>query len=310
MSLEMPVTALVPWFGSKRNLAPVIVEELGPHKAYWSLFCGSAADLFAKEPCTMETVNDMHGGLINLARVVQDSKLAEQLFAKSYRTMLAKDLFIAATKRLEKRRKVPNTKPDPDWAYDYLLVSWFGRNGVAGTRSYNNGFCVRYTKNGGHAAKRWCSAVESIPAWCERLRQVTVLNEDAFPLLERIEDAPGTAIYLDPPYLIKGAKYVYDFASEVPVSEAIADGDGEKPCKRNDHVRLAARARRFRHTRVVVSYYDHPNLELLYPGWSMRKINVSKALAHQGSRGKNDARAVEVLLTNGPCFGGQEGRLF
>ena len=36
-------TALAPWFGSKRNLAPTIAEELGPHCCYFEPFCGSVA---------------------------------------------------------------------------------------------------------------------------------------------------------------------------------------------------------------------------------------------------------------------------
>jgi hypothetical protein len=49
---------------------------------------------------------------------------------------------------------------------------------------------------------------------------------------------------------------------------------------------------------VVVSYYDHPELDRLYAGWSKRRIEVSKATAHQGRRGENAAKAMEVLLTN------------
>lgn len=44
----MKITALAPWYGSKRTLAPRIVEQLGEHRAYWEPFCGSCAVLFAK----------------------------------------------------------------------------------------------------------------------------------------------------------------------------------------------------------------------------------------------------------------------
>ena len=61
------IGAIAPWFGSKRSMAPIIVSELGPHSAYWEPFCGSMAVLMAKPPCIMETVNDLHADLINLA---------------------------------------------------------------------------------------------------------------------------------------------------------------------------------------------------------------------------------------------------
>jgi len=68
------IKALVPWFGSKRRLAPEIVRELGPHAAYWEPFCGSLAVLLAKPPCPMETVNDLHADLVNLANAIADHK--------------------------------------------------------------------------------------------------------------------------------------------------------------------------------------------------------------------------------------------
>ncbi len=52
------------------------------------------------------------------------------------------------------------------------------------------------------------------------------------------------AIYCDPPYLVKGAKYVHDFTD-------------------SQHEDLAKLLRRFKHTRVVVSYYEHPALDEL-----------------------------------------------
>jgi DNA adenine methylase len=280
---EMPVTAIAPWFGGKRTLAPAIVAELGPHRAYWEPFCGSMAVLMAKAPASMETVNDLHGDLVNLARVIRDDRLGAVLYRRLRRTLLSRNLF-------EESAAVIRVAPGPDAvdvdrAYHWFVVSWFGRNGVAGTANYNAGFCVRYTANGGHAAKRFASAVESIPAWRRRMRGVTILSDDGLELVDRIEDSPGTAIYCDPPYLVKGARYVHDFADK-------------------DHVRLATLLRRFRRARVVVSYYDHPRLAGLYPGWTKRTFEVSKAMAHQGRRGGNDTRAVEVLLFNGPSHAG------
>jgi DNA adenine methylase len=92
-------------------------------------------------------------------------------------------------------------------------------------------------------------------------------------------DEKGVAIYIDPPYLVKGAKYIHDFKPE-------------------DHQRLASALQRFKKARVVVSYYDDLRLDNMYPGWSQHKINVSKAMSNAGSRGKKNIRAIEVLLTN------------
>jgi DNA adenine methylase len=233
----------------------------------------------------METVVDLHWDVTNLAKVVQDVELAPQLYRRLRRTLLSEQLHRDAAKRYAERGYCPDvSQPDLDRAYDYFLCAWLGRNGVAGTHSYNQGFCVRYTANGGHAPKRWDSAVRSIPAWRRRMANLTILNRDMFKVLPRILDEAGTAIYCDPPYLIKGAKYIHDFES-------------------GDHEQLAEALGRFRKARVVVSYYDHPLLAELYPEWTRRVIEVSKALAHQGRRGKNDTKAREVLLMNGPSYG-------
>jgi len=170
------------------------------------------------------------------------------------------------------------------------VTAWIGRNGVAGTKDYNAGFCLRFTLKGGHAATRWRSVVDSLPAWHDRLRNVNILRRDAFELLPRIEDAPRTAIYVDPPYFHKSKRYRYDFEAE-------------------DHQRLAAALQRFRQARVVVSYYEDPSLDQLYPGWTQRRIPITKAMANQGRRGSGASRAVEILLLNGPSVA-EQARLF
>lgn len=277
----MKITAIAPWFGSKRTLAPRIVEALGPHAAYWEPFCGSCSVLLAKEPATMETVNDLHGDLVNLARVLQTEREAIDLYARLSRTLMSEGIFreqAAAWK--EAGRQPAGDNPDGDRAYRFFLCSWMGMNGVAGTSSYNQGFCARFTKNGGHAGTRFRAAVESIPDWHYRLAAVTILSRDGLELCEKIEDADGVVIYADPPYLVKGAKYVHDFESA-------------------DHVRLAASLCRFKRTRVVVSYYDHPQLETLYPGWTKVYCATTKAMTASGVRDKNNStKAPEVLLIN------------
>lgn len=284
--LNMKIKSILPYFGGKRNLAPRIVEELGDHRVYWEPFCGSMAVLMAKSSCcVMETVNDLHGDLINLARVIQHPEHGSKLYRRLRRTLMAEELFTDSAGIV--RSSEAGDVLDPDRAYHYMLTAWVGRNGVAGTSSYNAGFCVRYTANGGHAAKRFDSVVRSIPAWRRRLANVTILRRDAFELLPRIDDRPGTALYVDPPYIEKSTKYVHDFAD-------------------TDHERLAESLHRFEHARVVVSYYAHPLLDKLYPGWTQRRFEVSKAMAHQGRRGQNDTKAVEVLLINGPSYSSLE----
>jgi DNA adenine methylase len=287
---EMKASGLVPWFGAKRSMAPVIVQEFGPHRTYWELFCGSMAVLLAKPVASMETVNDLHDDLLNLARCLQHREVGPRLYRRMRRVLMDEREHREAATRVRDElapSQVHAVGLNPNRAFDYFVASWFGRNGVAGTKSNLRGiasFNVRYTNRGGSASKRWESVVHSIPAFRRRLRNVAILASDGIALCERIADDPGTVIYADPPYLKKGAEYIHDF-------DWLA------------HRRLAKALRRFERARVVVSYYDHPDLDAMYPGWTKRDVSVTKALVNQGRRDEEvQSKAPEVLLINGPSY--------
>lgn len=280
---EMTIGAIAPYFGGKRALAPRIVAELGKHRVYWGLCCGSLAVEMIKPPCVMETVVDLYGDLTNLARVLADRKLRRRLHHELRWALMSDAVFEDAASTIQ-ASDFDGDAPDWQRARCYLLMAWLGRNGVAGTSTYNSGFCVRYTASGGHAAKRWAGVLASIPAWGERLANITILRRDVFEVLPRIEDGQGTAIYCDPPYIEKGATYIHDFGDE-------------------DHDRLAVMLRRFTKARVILSYYEHPRLADLYPGWVKVDCARSKALVNQGMRDDTGTTlAPEVLLINGPSY--------
>lgn len=72
----MKIKSLVPWYGSKRTLAPRIIQQFGPHATYVEPFAGSLAVLLAKPPARHEVVSDLHEDLINLLRVLCDRESA------------------------------------------------------------------------------------------------------------------------------------------------------------------------------------------------------------------------------------------
>lgn len=294
----MRIGALAPWFGAKRTLAPIIVRQLGPHHAYWEPFCGSMAVLLAKPVCRTETANDLHGDLINLARCIADDRLGPQLYRRLRRVLAAQAELEVARQRLHDRPMVNGL--DLERAQDYFVNSWLSMNGTAGTFGagespdgppVRRGIVRRFSSEGGAPAVRFASAVDSIPSWRRRLRRVFVLRSDGLELCERIEDREGTVIYADPPYLVKGEAYVHDFESA-------------------DHERLATALRRFKATRCVVSYYTHPDLEKLYPGWAVLDVSVTKSLVNGGRQTRQRVVAPEVLLINGPAIEEPQRLLF
>ncbi len=289
----MKIKALAPWFGSKRSLAPTIVEIIGKHKAYWEPFCGSMAVLMRKPVCDIETVNDLNGDLINLAKVVQHKDLAFELYDKLSRTLCAERFFLESKERWTSApteallAEGEEADPDIDRAYDFFVASWMGINGVSGTKRCNYQFALRWCVGGGQGAKRWANVVSSIPAWHKRLANTMIVQKDAFWLLENIKDEAGTVIYCDPPYFTKSNKYVYDFENE-------------------DHTKLAELLNRFKKTKVIVSYYDDPKLQELYAGWDRPYVgrdrfqmmrNATKT-SKKSTAPVKQKKQTEVLLVN------------
>ena len=290
MTSEAKIKAIAPWFGSKRTMGPQIAEQLGRPRALFLLGCGSLAPLFSIAPCAQETCVDLHGHLINLARVLQDDEAAPRLYERLQRTLCSEDLFDKSKVIITDHADIAESgMPSVDMAYHYFVASWVGRNGVAGTERVNYQIAVRWTPNGGAGGVRFRSATESIPAWHQRLRQALLLKRDMFDVLPRIDDHPGTSIYVDPPYVRDGAtrcgksKYLHDFTLK-------------------NHIDLANELARFERARVVVSYYDHPKIRQLYQRFTIIDCTRQKNLHVQNRRGAKRCDAPELLIVNGPSY--------
>jgi DNA adenine methylase len=274
-SNQMTLGAILPYFGGKRNLADRIVAEFGPHKSYWELCCGSLAVLFAKPRSAYEHVVDLNGDVTNLTRVLASDQY-EELEDRVRRTMFSEGIHQEAVSKL-----ATGTADELDRAYYTLVVAWMGRNGTYGLANGSSGnFCPRYTHNGGNSGTRWQGVGRNIPPWHDRLFGVGVLTRDVMVVAKKIGDAPGTVIYADPPYLSKSHEYAVDFAPE-------------------QHRKFADLLRAKQHCRIIVSYYDAPELDELYPGWTKIQLDAVKVMTQK----KGGAEyAPEVLLINGPSL--------
>lgn len=312
-STTMKVRGLAPWFGGKRTMAPDIVAELGPHTQYFEPFCGSMAVLLAKEPSQKETVNDLHGDITNLARVVATSGSAEVLYDRLQRTIMAEGILHDAREKLEHTTVPESEHPGHvsgemvDRAFWFFVGSWMGRNGTAGTARVDYQIAVRWTRGGGSPTQRFKNAVDSIPAWHHRLRNVVILRRDAFEISDRFEDHQSTAIYADPPYPFEtrsnisedgkstaggGGRYLHEFKH----------GAGGLFAARDDHQKLRDILAKYKHARIVVSSYDCPRYRELYAGWTFIEKTRQKHLHAMNGRGARPMEAPEVLIINGPSL--------
>ena len=271
---------IAPGFGSKREMAPEIISHFGPHDQFWEPFVFTCSILLAKEPCRHEIVSEKNPDVANLIRVLADSHQSKRLWEMVSRWPVSESLFDDAVARLSSQTWNAAI-PFADRAFDFLLVSWQGPSGLAGTTRKPR-FAVRNTTSGGTVAARWRSVADSIPEWHERLRNVEFRCKDAFELIAACPDREGTVNYCDPPYLSDtrtAGHYLCDFTPE-------------------DHVRLAESLSRFKKTKVLLSYYDSPRLAELYPGWHKVTVSAPRKMKHVGGGDQETVAAPEVLLIN------------
>lgn len=199
--------------------------------------------------------NDLHRHLINLAQVVADPKLYDQLIAN-----LEKQLF--HTDALEKAnwycQQIEEGAGDSDrcyWATQYFICCWMSRSGTAGTKAeFNQKLSVRWEAAGGDSAIRYRSAVAGLEAWHKLFQQrnATFTALDCFDFLDKCKDRDKHGIYADPPFPSAGARYRH-----APTTAAEVEW----------HTRLRDRLEQFDKTKVVVRYHAHKLITRLYDEW-------------------------------------------
>lgn len=293
----MLIGGTVPWAGAKRQLAGEIVGLMPPHHVYWEIPCGSMAVLFRKPKVRQESVVDMHGDLLNLARIIQHPTLGPQLYRRIRRTLCHEQLFMEAATIVAE--DLPyygvNDPPDLDRAYAFFVRSWLNRRQQEGIQSGGGGdqIAVRWGPKGGAPATRFRSAAQSMVAWRRRLNSVLILRRDLFDVLKAIcdegGDRPDTLIYCDPPYFEKGFEYLYEFRTATGGAGLFGAAGHD------DHDRLAEHLHRFKAAKVMLSYRLHPRLDQLYPTWSRRVFRVPNNSSNAAGVPRE---AEEVVLAN------------
>lgn len=280
-----PLGGILGYFGGKRTLAPQIVSHFGDHSMYYEPMAGSLAVLLAKPACQLEVVSEKNPDVANLIRCLADEERAQCLFEATRSHLVSETMFREAAERLSEPFGWPEDDDSTNnhRAKDFLLVSWQGPSGLAGTTRKPR-FAVRNTTSGGSLAARWAAVAPAIPAWHERLRNVEFRCKDAFELLKSVPDQNGCVIYCDPPYFADsrtGGDYACDFTDA-------------------QHNELFLYLSFLKKTRVVVSYYDSPSANLLYDRWRKVPLVASRTMKHATGGSQESVSAAEVLFINQP----------
>lgn len=281
ISDEPTTTAIAPWFGSNRMLAPIVGEEVGSRAWCGVPFAGGMSELRCIKSRTIH-VNDKHRLVINMARVMADAMYGPKLYRELRRQGFHPDTLDVARKYCQTFGPSPADEElsivDYCLARNYFICCWMGRSAKAGTRDEFKGkLPVRYTISGGDSAVRYQSATSSIVAWRRILRRCTFATDDVFDFVEEVKDEDWVAVYADQPFPDAGQPYKHGFTER----------------ETRD---LAERWTYFKNARIVCRFYDHPLVRELYPEdrWTWRFLD--------GGRTQANKKPPEVLLINGPSY--------
>lgn len=252
------------YFGGKTLLAPWIVRHFPNHQHYVEPFGGSLAVLLAKQPSTMETVNDLDGALMTFWRILRDQP--EELERVCALTPHSRAEHAAAYDQ-------PDDLSDLERARRVWVQLTQGRGGIrtaTGWRHYAKP--VGSTSMPGYLA----GYVGRIAAAAARLAQVSLESRPALDVIAKYGAEPDVLLYVDPPYL-GSTRFSGGYVHEMKSDEQHRDlASALKSCK----------------AAVVLSGYHSPLYAELYDGWHVTKTPTSTG------QGGTWSERTEVLWSN------------
>jgi len=182
--LKTPIT----YYGGKQTMLIHILPLIPEHNSYTEAFAGGLAVLFAKEPSSLETVNDLNGELINFYKVCQTKfdELAMELHCTLHsRTMheYAEFVYMHPWHFTEVERAKAL----------WILSKMSFASKLDGSFGYDK------TKNS--MPKKIDFAIQNFDDKIyERLRRVTIECTDALRIIKS-RDTKETFHFVDPPYI-------------------------------------------------------------------------------------------------------------
>ncbi len=252
---------LFPWPGGKTRLLQHLLPLLSdnPHSCYVEAFAGGAALLFAREPAKVEVLNDTHGELVRLYRVVANH-LDE--FVRQFRWALtSREMFKWA------QMQHPDTLTDIQRAARFFYLQRLAFGGKVAGQSFGTATTSPKRIN-------LLRLEEDLSAAHLRLHSVVIENLPWQDCLARY-DAPHTLFFLDPPYW-QTEGYGADFGLE-------------------QYEQLAERMASMQ-ARSILTINDHPDMRRVFSGFKSRTVSIKYTL---GGNGRSTPRKERVYLGPG-----------
>lgn len=193
----MQAKPILPWMGGKRRLAKQIIPLFQEHTAYVEPFCGGAAVFFMKAPSQVEVINDVHGELVNMYRVV---KHHPDELVRQFRWGL-----VSREEYLTQREIDPRHLTDIQRAARFFYLQKLAFGGKVAGQTFGTSAISPPRLN-------LMRIEEDLSTAHLRLARTVVEHLDWAECMRRY-DRPGTLFYLDPPYW-GTAGYGTDFGLE------------------------------------------------------------------------------------------------
>ena len=255
------IKTLFPWPGGKTRLLQHLLPLLSdnPHTCYVEAFAGGAALLFAREPAKVEVLNDTHGELVRLYRVVANH-LDE--FVRQFRWALtSREMFKWA------QMQHPDTLTDIQRAARFFYLQRLAFGGKVAGQSFGTATTSPKRIN-------LLRLEEDLSAAHLRLHRVVIENLPWQDCLTRY-DAPHTLFFLDPPYW-QTEGYGGEFGLEQ--YEQLAD-------------RMASMK-----GRAILTINDHADMRRIFAGFKSRTVSIKYTI---GGNGRSVPRKERVYLAAG-----------
>lgn len=202
--------------GAKSRLADWIVNNMPKHNVYLEPYAGSLSVLLNKPRCHIETVNDLHGEVVNFFRVLRDKP-----------DELKRLIEFTPYSREEYDLAYQDSVSEIERARRFCVRCW---QGFGCANLYHNGFKSGQQSSSPNPAKAWAEYPNIIIPAAERLKGVQIENIPAIELIKRYNTS-DVLIYADPPYLHSTRKkYLYKYemtdADHLEMLKALADHPG------------------------------------------------------------------------------------
>lgn len=236
--------------GAKNRLANWICSFIPEHEVYCEPFFGGGAVFFNKPRCHIETINDLHGEVVNYFKVLRDNgqELLELIDITPY-----------SREEYDKSYELVESDSDLERARKFCVRCW---QGFGCANLYHNGFKSGQQKKSPNPAKSWDKLPGTLFEAKERLKGVQIECLEAMELLKRY-NTEDVFIYLDPPYLLDTRKgYLY-----------------KHEMSREQHIDLLEMIKNHP-SKIMVSGYDNDLYNEYLVGWNkeQKKTNAEQGI--------------------------------